>query len=533
MSPATAMKKHHNLEEMGMEGVATQHWNLPTSRLYEHAIRRNEGHLIHLGPLVAYTGERTGRSPDDKFVVKEPANEANIWWGKVNKPFESEKFDRIYKKMMQYARGREVFAQDLYAGADARYRIGVRVITELAWHSLFARNMFIQPTREELSKFEPGFTVVNFPSFEANPEEDGTRSKAFVLLNLAKRMVLIAGTQYAGEIKKSMFTVMNYFLPHQGVLSMHCSANYGSQKDTALFFGLSGTGKTTLSADSSRTLVGDDEHAWTERGIFNIEGGCYAKVIRLSKEAEPEIFETTRRFGTVLENVAFDQETRLLNLNDDSITENTRAAYPISFIPNATLDGVGGHPNNIFMLTADAFGVFPPIGRLTAAQAMYYFISGYTAKLAGTELGVKEPSTTFSACFGAPFLVWHPKVYAKLLGDLIQKHKVRVWLLNTGWTGGPYGTGHRMSIQHTRLLLRAALNGQMDQVAFHKDPMFGFEVPAACEGVPAEVLTPKKTWKDPAAYDTMAKNLIQKFKDNFKQYESEVTEDIRNAGPLG
>ncbi len=519
------------LEALGIEGTAAQHWNLNTPLLYEQAIRGNEGLVAHMGPLVVSTGERTGRSPNDKFVVKEPSSESTLWWGKVNKPFESEKFEALLKKMTTHAKGRQLFVQDLYAGADARYRLNVRVVTEQAWHSLFVRNLFIRPSREELVQFEPGFTILQMPSYEADPKRDGTHSKAFIILHMGKRLVLIGGTHYAGEMKKSMFTVMNYMLPNQGVMSMHCSANIGGDKNTALFFGLSGTGKTTLSADPTRTLIGDDEHGWSNEGVFNIEGGCYAKVIRLSKEAEPEIFQTTRRFGTILENVVMDKETRRLDLNSDAITENTRAAYPISFISNATLDGVGGHPKDIFMLTADAFGVLPPISRLTADQAMYHFISGYTAKVAGTEQGVKEPLATFSACFGAPFLTFHPHVYAKLFGEKIHKHKVRVWLLNTGWTGGPYGIGHRMSISHTRALLRAALTGQLDSVPMQKDPIFGVEVPTKCEGVPADVLTPRKTWKDPTAYDQMAKTMAEKFKGNFKQYETEVSPEVRSAGP--
>jgi phosphoenolpyruvate carboxykinase (ATP) len=427
--------------------------------------------------------------------------------------------------------GRDLFVQDCFAGAEPEYRLPIRVITETAWHSLFAHDMFIQARPEELRQHVPQFTIINAPNFHAIPELDGTRSEVFIALNFAEKLILIGGTQYAGELKKSIFTVLNYLLPQRGVLSMHCSANIGPGGDVAVFFGLSGTGKTTLSADPGRTLIGDDEHGWSERGVFNFEGGCYAKIIHLSPSAEPEIYQTTRRFGTILENVGFDSATGRLNLDDDSLTENTRAAYPISHIPNARRDGLGGHPASIIMLTADAFGVLPPIARLTPEQAMYHFLSGYTAKVAGTEKGVTEPSATFSACFGAPFMVLSPAVYANLLGKKIAEHQVKVWLVNTGWTGGPYGTGRRMPIAHTRAMLQAALSGALDESAMTLDPNFCLAVPAACPGVPAEVLDPRRTWADPQAYDAQARRLAGMFAENFKTFEKDVPDPVRAAGP--
>jgi phosphoenolpyruvate carboxykinase (ATP) len=421
--------------------------------------------------------------------------------------------------------------QDCWAGADPDYRLPVRIITESAWHSLFARNMFIQATEEELARHVPEFTVINCPRFHAIPEIDGTNSEAFVIINFAQKLVLIGGTSYAGEIKKSIFSVMNYLLPFRDVLPMHCSANYGPDGDTGLFFGLSGTGKTTLSADASRTLIGDDEHGWSNNGVFNFEGGCYAKVIRLSAEAEPEIYQTTRRFGTILENVMIDVETRHVDLNDDSLTENTRAAYPISHVPNATREKRGNHPINIIFLTADAFGVIPPVTKLTPSQTMYHFLSGYTAKVAGTEKGVTEPQATFSTCFGAPFMTQRPIVYADLLCKKITKHKVNCWLINTGWTGGPYGVGERMKIAHTRAMVNAALNGLLDDVDFVEDPVFGVEVPTACPDVPAEVLMPRGTWSDGKDYDEQARKLAGMFVENFKQFEEDVSEEVRAATP--
>jgi phosphoenolpyruvate carboxykinase (ATP) len=436
--------------------------------------------------------------------------------------------------MLAHIRGRDLFVQDCWAGADPAFRLPVRVVTERAWHSLFARHLFIPETDPARRlQHDPQFTVIDIPSFTANPATEKTNSEVFILLNFAKKLVLIGGTNYAGEIKKSIFTVMNYLLPLRDVMPMHCSANIGVAGDVALFFGLSGTGKTTLSSDPARQLIGDDEHGWSSAGVFNFEGGCYAKMIRLSAEAEPQIYETTRRFGTVLENVTCDPETRLLDLNDDSVTENTRGAYPLGFIDNAVPSGQGGHPKNVVMLTADAFGVLPPIARLSPAAAMYHFLSGYTAKVAGTERGVTEPKATFSTCFGAPFMVWEPNVYAKLLGERIAKHNVKVWLVNTGWTGGAYGVGKRMKIAHTRAMIAAALSGQLDAVGFDVDPVFNLEVPKSCPEVPAEVLKPRNTWKDQAAYDQQARKLAQMFVDNFRTFEGSASADVRAAGPKG
>lgn len=519
------------LAELGINNEGDVFYNLTAPELYEQAIRGHEGIISHLGPLVVRTGQHTGRSPNDKFIVREPSSEKNVWWSKVNRDIPEEKFLNLLKKMETYIQNKDVFIQDCYAGADKRYRLPIRVITEYAWHNLFARNLFIRATGEELENFKPEFTVIDIPNIHAMPEIDKTNSEVFILLNFAKRLVIIGGTSYAGEIKKSIFTVMNYLLPLQGILSMHCSANIGKDGDTALLFGLSGTGKTTLSADPNRKLIGDDEHGWSDDGIFNFEGGCYAKVIRLSKEAEPEIYETTRKFGTVLENVAIDSQTRKLNLDDDSFTENTRAAYPIKHIDNIEPSLMGGHPKNIIMLTADAFGVLPPVAKLTHEQAMYHFLSGYTAKVAGTEKGVTEPKATFSTCFGAPFMALNPSVYANLLGDKIKKHQVNCWLLNTGWTGGPYGVGHRMKISYTRAMLNAALNGELENVEYVTDPYFCLKVPTSCPGVPSEVLNPKNTWENKDSYDEAAKKLAAMFKDNFKLFENDVTEDIMKAGP--
>ncbi|HSS47542.1 MAG TPA: phosphoenolpyruvate carboxykinase (ATP) [Thermoanaerobaculia bacterium] len=524
------------LEKHGIEGVRTAYWNLPPARLVEMAVKRGEAVLAAEGPLVAETGQHTGRSPEDKFVVKDPAVDADIWWGNVNKPFERERFDALLARARDYMKGKDLFVFDGYAGADPRYRLNVRVITDDAWRNLFARNMFI---REEdlgrLAAFEPGFTVVNVANFDAVPERDGTRTSTFILVDLAQRMVLIGGTRYAGEIKKSIFSVMNYYLPRQGVLSMHCSANYraagASRDDVALFFGLSGTGKTTLSADPDRRLIGDDEHGWSEDGVFNVEGGCYAKVIRLSAEGEPEIYATTRTFGTILENVAIDPETRRLDLDSDAKTENTRSSYPLTQLHNVDLGGMAGHPRNVVFLTCDASGVLPPISRLTEEQAMYHFLSGYTAKVAGTERGVTEPKVTFSTCFGSPFLPLHPGVYARMLGEKLKQHGSRVWLLNTGWTGGPYGVGHRIKLNFTRRMVTAALSGELDGVDTWTDPIFGLNVPVKVDGVPDKLLRPRETWTNPADYDARASKLADMFADNFKKYESEVNEEVKAAGP--
>ncbi len=524
-------RKHTGAGMQGLRNLKNVYWTLPTTALYEQALQRHEGILAHLGPLVVRTGQHTGRSANDKFTVDEPENTDNIWWGKINRPFDPERFDELHRRMASYLQSKDIFVQDCWAGSDPDYRMPVRIITEFAWHSLFARNMFVQATEEELDDFEPEFTVIDCPGFHAIADVDHTNSDVFILLNLAEKLVLIGGTSYGGEIKKSIFTVMNYYLPFKGVMPMHCSANYGPNGDAALFFGLSATGKTTLSADPNRTLIGDDEHGWSDNGIFNFEGGCYAKMIRLSEEDEPEIYETTRRFGTILENVMIDIETRRLDLDDNTLTENTRGAYPISHIENATRDGQGGHPQNIIFLTADAFGVMPPISKLTPEQAMYHFISGYTAKVAGTEKGVTEPQATFSACFGAPFMPRHPTVYAELLGDKIEKHNVNCWLINTGWSGGPYGVGSRMKIKYTRAMLNAALDGKLDNVEYVTDPNFGVAVPTSCPDVPAEVLVPKNTWDDPDAYDKQAEKLVGMFQKNFEQYQEDVPEEIVNAGP--
>lgn len=521
----------HDLDMPGIKNVRSVWWNLTTSQLYEQAISRSEGLAAHMGPLVVRTGQHTGRSPNDKFVVKEPGSADTIWWGKVNRPFDPDMFDRLYRRVLAYLQGKDLFVQDLYAGADPEYRLPIRVITETAWHNLFARFLFLRPTPEELRSHEPQFTVINVPHFHADPEIDGTNSHVFIILNFAKRLILIGSTQYGGEIKKSIFTVMNYLMPLRRVLSMHASANYGPRGDAAVFFGLSGTGKTTLSADPSRTLIGDDEHGWSDRGLFNFEGGCYAKVIRLSPQAEPEIYATTRMFGTILENVTIDMQTRRLDLDDDSLTENTRAAYPIGYIPNADLSGQCGHPKNIIMLTADAFGVLPPISRLTPEQAMYHFLSGYTAKVAGTEKGVTEPQATFSTCFGAPFLVLPLARYAEMLGEKIRQHGSHVWLVNTGWSGGPYGVGQRMKIAYTRAMVGAALDGSLTDVPTEPGPIFGVAVPTRCPSVPDEVLQPRTTWSDQDAYDRQASHLAHLFVDNFQQFADDVTPAIRAAGP--
>jgi phosphoenolpyruvate carboxykinase (ATP) len=522
------------LDAHGIVNVSRVYWNLTTPSLYEEAVRRREGLVAHSGPLVCRTGHHTGRSPNDKFVVKEPSSADHIWWGKVNRPVSEEHFDKLHRQFLHYMEGKELFVQDCYAGADPAYRLPIRVITENAWHSLFARHMFL--VERDASKREhhrPQFTVIDCPRFHADPEEHGTNSEVFIFLNFAKGLVLIGGTSYAGEIKKSIFTVMNYLLPLRNVMPMHCSANVGKDGDVALFFGLSGTGKTTLSSDPGRGLIGDDEHGWSERGVFNFEGGCYAKMIKLSAEAEPQIYATTRRFGTVLENVSIDVATRRLNLDDDTYTENTRGAYPIGFIDNAVPSGMGGHPKNIVMLTADAFGVLPPIAKLTPEAAMYHFLSGYTAKVAGTEKGVTEPKATFSTCFGAPFLPMHPNVYAKLLGERIAQHHSNVWLVNTGWTGGPYGVGSRMKIAHTRAMITAALSGALDKVAYRTDAVFNVQVPTECPGVPPAVLDPRTTWGDPSAYDAQATKLAAMFVENFKTFADAVSAQVVAAGPRG
>ncbi len=522
----------YGLDYLKLKNLNQVYWNPTTAKLYEEIIQRREGLLSHMGPVVVRTGAYTGRSPNDKFIVKEPSTEKNISWGKVNRPFDPEKFEDLWHRMQAYLQGKDVFIQDNHIGADPKYKIPLRIITEYAWQSLFARNMFNRILDfDELKNHVPEYTIVVLPGFKAIPEIDGTNSEAFILLHLAKKMVLIGGTSYAGEIKKSAFTLMNFVLPFEDVLPMHCSANVGVKGDTALFFGLSGTGKTTLSADPNRRLIGDDEHGWSEQGVFNFEGGCYAKVIRLSPEAEPEIYETTRRFGTILENVAIDPYTRRVDLDDASLTENTRASYPITHLEHIVPEGMGGHPKNVIFLTADAFGVLPPISRLTPEQAMYQFLLGYTAKVAGTERGITEPEATFSSCFGAPFMPQHPTVYAELLGDKINHHHAAVWLVNTGWIGGPFGVGKRISIKYTRTLLNSALEGKLDQVNYQKDPVFGLSVPASCPGVPSEILMPKNTWQDKKAYDEQARKLARLFRENFREYEKHVSQDVLKAGP--
>ena len=524
----------HGLDGQGLAGVATAWWNLPSARLCEHAVQNGEAVLAPGGPVAALTGEHTGRSPNDRFMVRGKGESADVWWGDVNRPFEPGSFARLQRDVAGYLSGRDVYVFDGYAGADPDYRLRVRVVNELAWHNLFARNMFInEPDGDVLAGFEPQFTVISAPGFQADPQRHGTASSTFILVDLESRRVLVGGTAYAGEVKKSIFSVMNYLLPKRGVLSMHCSANYGRDRDdVALFFGLSGTGKTTLSADPGRTLIGDDEHGWSDRGVFNIEGGCYAKVIRLSPVGEPEIYATTRRFGTVLENVVVDPETRRLDLDDSTHTENTRASYPLSHLPRADLGGCAGHPRNVVFLTCDAFGVLPPVARLSAAQASYHFLSGYTAKVAGTERGVTDPKATFSACFGAPFLPLHPGTYATMLAEKTRRHGAKVWLVNTGWTGGPFGVGERMSLGDTRRMVTAALSGGLDDVAYRVDPVFGFKVPERIDGVAADILRPRDTWADAAAYDDRAGKLAEMFGANFRNYADGVGEDVKAAGPV-
>ena len=521
----------HGLGRHGFRNLKSVTWNLGAAALYEEAVRRGEGDVATNGPLVVRTGIHTGRSAGDKFVVRDADTESQVWWDN-NKAMSPAQFDALHADMMAHAQGRELFAKDLFGGADLTHRISVRVVTEYAWHSLFVHQLLIRPAAEELKGFDPEFTIIDLPSFNADPARHGCVSQTVIAVNFAKKLILIGGTSYAGEMKKSVFTIMNYLLPPKRVMSMHCSANVGANGESAIFFGLSGTGKTTLSADASRTLIGDDEHGWSENGIFNIEGGCYAKVIRLSREAEPEIFSTTQRFGTVLENVVMDSATRTLDLDDASHAENTRAAYPIDYIPNASATGRAGHPKNVIMLTADAFGVLPPIARLTPSQAMYHFLSGFTAKVAGTEKGLgKEPQPTFSTCFGAPFMPRHPSEYGNLLRALIAEHQSDCWLVNTGWTGGAFGTGSRMPIKATRALLNAALDGSLAHVEMRIDPNFKFRVPVAVPGVDTAILNPRDTWADKAAYDAQAQKLVGMFRDNFRKFEAHVGPDVLQAAP--
>ena len=506
--------------------------NLPVAELYEHAIRAGEGTIAADGPLVVHTGQHTGRSPKDKFVVREPSSQDKVWWGEVNHEMSEEHYDRLRARLMAYVSDKPLYAQDLYVGAHPSHRRSLRVYTETAWASIFVRNLFIRPPRGDLATFAPNFTIIDVPSFQADPDTDGTRSGTAILLHLRRMEIIIVGTMYAGEIKKSAFTVMNYLMPDEGVLPMHSSINVGQDGDACIFFGLSGTGKTTLSADPLRSLIGDDEHGWGDGYTFNFEGGCYAKTIRLSSMYEPDIFATTKRFGTILENTDMFPETRELDLDSEKYTENTRAAYPLHFIGTADATGVAPGPKHVVFLTADAFGVLPPISRLTREQAAYHFISGYTAKLAGTEIGVKEPSVTFSAGFGAPFLPRHPGEYAHLLMDRLDKFDVPVWLVNTGWTGGPYGTGHRMNIAHTRNMVRAAINDQLENVETVMDPVFRVAVPVRVPGVPDEILVPRNTWADKNAYDVAARRIAAMFHENFAKYADGVSEAVRTAGPI-
>jgi len=535
-SLALERKADFDLCNQCIDNLHLPYWNLTTEALVEEAIFRNEGALVSGGPFVANTGKHTARSANDKFTVRHVDSENNIWWGIYNRPFAADKFETLYGRMLAFMQGKDVFVQDVYAGADIAYRLPVRIVTELAWHSHFVRNMFILPqSLEEYKRFIPQFTILSMPSFKASPAVDGTASETFICLSFEKKLAIIGNTAYAGEIKKSVFTILNYLLPLEGVLSMHCSANVNpdNMDDAALFFGLSGTGKTTLSADPKRRLIGDDEHGWSDNGVFNFEGGCYAKVIGLSEAAEPEIYGTTKRFGTILENVPFDPVTRQIDLDDASLTENTRASYPLEYIHNAVPEKRAGHPKNIILLTCDASGVLPPIARLTPNQALYQFISGYTSKIAGTEVGLgKEPVITFSPCFGGPFMVHHPFKYAELLKSKIERYGAVCWLVNTGWVGGPYGVGKRISIQYTRTLLSAALNGKLDKAKFTKDPIFGFEVPTKCPDVPDEILNPASSWRNKKEYDRRYKDLALRFKQNFALFEDDGThQELIEAGP--
>lgn len=518
----------YELENYSLTDLSKVYWNLNADELYKVVKERSEGLITKDDAIVVETGEHTGRSANDKFTIKEPTTEDKIWWGEVNKPFSQEKFNNIKARMIQHLKGRELFVRDTYAGAHPDYQIPVRIINELAWHSLFAHNMFVRRKMEEM--FTPEFTVINIPSFKANPETDGTNSETFILTDFSQKLILIGGTSYAGETKKGIFSVMNFLMPQRGVMSMHCSANVGTEGDVAIFFGLSGTGKTTLSADSERALIGDDEHGWSDDGVFNYEGGCYAKVIKLDPEAEPDIYKTTSMRETILENVIYDEE-KGLDLNDSSKTENTRASYPIYSIDNIVEKGYAGNAQNVIMLTADAFGVLPPISKLTREQAMYHFISGYTAKVAGTEKGVTEPTATFSSCFGAPFMPSHPSVYAELLAEKMETHGADCWLVNTGWSGGPYGIGSRMPIHHTRAMIRAALNGELAKADFEPDPIFGVLVPKSCPDVPSKVLSARNTWEDKDDYDAKAKHLANLFNENFRKFEEGVSDAVKAASP--
>ena len=521
----------YKLEKHGLTPERQVNWNLSPARLYEVALGRGVARLAHMGAMVTMTAPHTGRSPNDRFIVRDESTEATVEWGPVNRSVSAEHFGLLRTKVVDYLDGVALFVQDAQAGADETHGISVRVVTESPWQALFSHNMFLRLSSEDLKGFAPDFTVLHAPSLKADPSVHGTQSETAVVVNFSACEVLVVGTWYAGEVKKSIFSVLNHVLPQKNVLPMHCSANAGPGGDVALFFGLSGTGKTTLSADPGRSLIGDDEHGWGHEGVFNFEGGCYAKSIALSRETEPEIYQATQMFGTILENVVIDEDTRVIDFDDDSITENGRVSYPIHYIDNAITSGRGGHPDNVVFLTADAFGVLPPIARLTPEQAMYHFLSGYTAKVAGTERGVTEPVATFSACFGAPFLPRPAGVYAEMLGERLRQHGAKVWLVNTGWSGGGYGVGSRMNLSHTRAMVDAAVTGQLTETEFVRDPVFGLDVPVAVPGVPSEVLQPRGAWADAASYDAAALRLADMFKENFQKFEDQVTGEVRVAGP--
>ena len=530
MAQTGSVISKYDIAQDGFHNIKTVHWNHDAPALYEFALSRKEGVIAQGGALIVETGQHTGRSAKDKHIVRDETTEHTIWW-ENNHPLSSTQFDLLHQDMLKFAEGRELFVQDLYAGADPSHRLPIRVYTQLAWHSLFIRNLLIEPQADAQKDFMPRLTMIDLPDFRANPERHGSKSETIIALDFKKGIVLIGGTAYAGEMKKSVFSVLNYYLPEKSVMPMHCSVNVGADGDSAIFFGLSGTGKTTLSADPDRQLVGDDEHGWSAHGVFNFEGGCYAKMINLSPTAEPQIHATTKRFGTILENVVMDRGSREIDLDDASLTENTRGAYPLSFIPNVVLGGRASHPDVVIMLTADAFGVLPPIARLSPSAAMYHFLSGYTAKIAGTERGVKEPEAVFSTCFGAPFMPRHPSVYGNLLRELIAKHNVKCWLVNTGWIGGPYGVGQRMPIADTRRLLASALSGDLDQAQMRLDSNFNLEVPEQVEGVESSLLNPRALWDDPKAYDVQAAKLLKMFSENFRKFEQDVDEDVRAAAP--
>jgi phosphoenolpyruvate carboxykinase (ATP) len=522
----------YDLAAQGIDVKASLHWNLGVPPLVEEAVRRGEGLLAKDGPLVVKTGRHTGRAAKDKFFVRDAETEDTIWWGNTNKGITPAQFATLKADFLAHLGAKDtLFVQDLYGGSQPEHRVQVRVVTEYAWHSLFIRTLLVRPNEDALDDFVPEYTIINLPSFRADPARHGSRSETVIAVNLTEKLILIGGTEYAGEMKKSVFGILNYKLPVAGIMPMHCSANIGPKGDTAIFFGLSGTGKTTLSADASRTLIGDDEHGWSDTAVFNFEGGCYAKMIRLSAEAEPEIYATSKRFGTVLENVVIDPKTREVDFDDASLAENSRGSYPIDFIPNASADNMGPVPRNLIMLTADAYGVLPPIAKLTPDQAMYHFLSGYTARVAGTEMGVTEPEATFSTCFGAPFMPRHPSVYGNLLKKRIAEGKVDCWLVNTGWTGGQYGTGSRMPIKATRALLNAALDGSLNNAEFRTDPNFGFQVPVSVPGVDSKILEPRQTWADKDAHDATARKLVNQFIANFEQFVDHVDAGVREAAP--